>query len=984
MFALLIVQITAAVCAPILVRLWGRNAFLALALAPGSAAVWAAFQAPQVFTEQRFETVSWVPNLDLDIVFRLDVLSWLMMLIVGGVGAIVLVYSSRYFSGSSSGLTRFATFFTAFGAAMYGVVVADQTMVMYVFWELTAVLSFMLIGHHSTRRPARAAATQAFLVTGFGGLVMFSGLVILGVTPGGSFRTSTLIAHLQTGELDAKQPVVIVAAFLVLIGGLSKSAQVPFNFWLPGAMAAPTPVSAYLHAAAMVKAGVLLIARFTPGFAFIPGWSALAVIVGLYTMVHGAYRALKQRDLKLILAYGTVSQLGLMIASVGSGMAGAMAAGLVLMVSHALFKSSLFLTVGAVESATGTRDLWELTDLRRKMPLLATLAGLSALSMAGIPVTLGYVGKESLLAALLHGIESPGLADGLGVDIGMIVVVCLGSMLTAAYSWRFWWGAFGAKKIQVEMRVRPISPLMTAPIVVLASGAFLGLAAPAFDRLFASPTGPLNGLPGEHHIALWSGWVPAILTAAILGGGFLLAYFRPQVSRLQRAVSIPFSAARAFAWSMRELEIFASRVTSLAQRGSLPAEVATIVMSAVVLVGYAIVRMDIPSLPRLEFWDSPIQGGIILAAIMAVVVTLRAHRRVRAALALGVVGMSVSLLFAAYGAPDLALTQLAVEAVSIVVFVLVLRKLPTYFSTRPLRSTRMWRVVVATLVGTVTAVGGYLAVAARIHQPISELMPREALEFGNGRNIVNVILVDIRAWDTMGELSVLLVTATGVASLIYIRARSGRIDRIGKAQKRPGRYLPGAPAMRSRDRSLVLEVSTRLLFPTMLILSIWLLLIGHNHPGGGFVGGVVAGLAFVLRYLAGGRYELGEAMPIPAGYILGSGLFVATAGGALPLLYGNVPFESTLIEWHLGPLGDLHFTTAMILDIGVYLLVVGLVVDLVSALGAEIDRQGERESRAYGRVDPPAQPVRRGGRDLADASSAVPCPRGASDQEGGR
>jgi multicomponent Na+:H+ antiporter subunit A len=442
MFALLIVQLVAALCAPLAVRLWGRNSFLVLALAPASAAIWALLQTPSVFREDRFEVVSWVPTLSLDIVFRLDTLSWLMMILVGGVGAAVLVYSSRYFSSSAAGLTRFATFFMAFAAAMYGVVVADQTMIMYLFWEMTAILSYLLIGHHSTRAPARAAARQAFLVTGFGGLVMFAGLVILGVTPGGSFRTSELIHSLQTGGLDPNQPLVIVAALLVLVGGLSKSAQVPFSFWLPGAMAAPTPVSAYLHAAAMVKAGVYLIARFTPGFTFIPGWSAVAVVIGLYTMLHGSYLALRQRDLKLILAYGTVSQLGLMIAAVGMGTAAALAAGLVIMLSHALFKSSLFLTVGAVESATGTRDLWELTGLARRMPVLATFAGLAALSMAGIPITLGYVGKESLISALLEGGYSPGLPGGSTANMMMLVVLALGSMMTIGYAWRFWWGGF--------------------------------------------------------------------------------------------------------------------------------------------------------------------------------------------------------------------------------------------------------------------------------------------------------------------------------------------------------------------------------------------------------------------------------------------------------------------------------------------------------------------------------------------------------------
>ncbi|WP_099332461.1 Na+/H+ antiporter subunit A [Actinomyces minihominis] len=948
MIELLIVQLIAVLCAPLAVRLWGRNGFLVLALAPASVVVWAILQAPAVFQEQRFESFQWVPALGLEFVFRLDVLSWVMMLLVSGVGALVLVYSSRYFSRSAGSLGRFATFFMAFSAAMYGVVVSDQTMMMYVFWELTAVLSYLLIGHHSTRRPARAAARQAFLITGFGGLVMFSGLVMFGMAPGGSFRSSVLIERFQDGTLQANQPLFIVAALLVLVGGLSKSAQVPFSFWLPGAMAAPTPVSAYLHAAAMVKAGVYLIARFTPGFTLIPGWSAVAVTLGLYTMLHASYRALRQRDLKLILAYGTVSQLGLMIAAVGFGTAATLTAGLVIMIAHALFKSSLFLTVGAVESSTGTRDLWELSGLRKRMPLLAGFAGLAALSMAGIPVTLGYVGKESLLAGLLHG-SSPHLPSGTGFGWLIVVIVALGSMMTMAYAWRFWWGAFGTKKILVDLQVRPLSQLMMVPIGVLASGALLGIVAQLFDHLLNAPTGPALGMPGEAHIALWSGLAPALVTAVIIAGGLTLIYLRPQVSKLQRALETPISAARLFAASISELELIASRVTSLFQRGSLPAEVGTIVMSAAVLTGYGILRTNPPrDLPPL--WDSSLQAAIVVVGVVATIATVRSRRRVRAALSLGAVGMSVSLLFAIHGAPDLALTQLAVEAVSIVVFILVLRKLPTFFSTRPLVSSKISRLIVGISAGIITSLGGYYAFSARIHQPVSELMPREALEFGHGRNIVNVILVDIRAWDTMGELSVLLVTATGVASLIYVMSRTGRIDRITKRSAKPGRFLPGATAQRPHDRSLVLEVSTRLLFPTMIVLSIWLLLIGHNNPGGGFVGGVVAGLAFVLRYLAGGRYELGEAMPIPAGYLLGTGLFVAAAGGALPLLYGNVPFQSTPVDIPLGPLGELHFTTAMILDIGVYILVLGLIIDLVAALGAEVDRQGDPSSRSYGSV----------------------------------
>lgn len=945
MIALLILQFTAALFAPLVVRMMGRNGFLALAAVPASSAVWALAHTGQAWSGTQFYEVPWIPALDLDLVLKLDSLSWMMMIIVGGVGALVLVYSSRYFAADAHGLTRFATFFMAFAAAMYGVVTTDQTMIMYVFWELTAILSYLLIGHHATRRPARAAARQAFLITGFGGLVMFAGLVILGMVPGGSFRTSELVVALAQGTVDTTSAPVVVAGLLVLVGGLSKSAQIPFSFWLPGAMAAPTPVSAYLHAAAMVKAGVVLLARFTPGLAYVPGWSATAVIIGLYTMIHGAYRALKQRDLKLILAYGTVSQLGLMIASVGMGNAAVMGAGLVVMVAHSMFKSALFLTVGAVESATGTRDIWELTDLRRKMPALATFAGLAALSMAGIPVTLGYLGKEGLITALLHGAPAPWV-HGSGPETLMLFVISLGSMMTAAYAWRFWWGAFGSKKIRVPVKVSPLSPLMTGPIYLLASGAFLGFVPRLFDRILGGEGGPTVGLPGYPHVALWSGWGPALVTLVILAGALVLIYFRPQVSRLQRSAEMPLSGVRAYAWMLRELEIFANRLTSLIQRGSLPGELGTIVMSAVALVGYGLLRANPPrDLPPL--WDSTLQAAIVAVGIVGVFATVRARRRIRAALSLGSVGMSVSLLFAIHGAPDLALTQLAVEAVSIVIFILVFRKLPTYFSARPLVSTRVSKLAMGIMAGTLTAVGGYFAYGARIHAPVSELMPREALEFGYGENIVNVILVDIRAWDTMGELSVLLVTATGVASLIYVMSRTGRIDRISKRASRPGRFLPGAAALRPQERSMVLEVATRVLFPTMLVLSLWLLMIGHNNPGGGFVGGVVAGLAFTLRYLAGGRYELGEAMPVPAGILLGSGLFVAAFGGISPVLYGNAPFESTPLDLHLGLLGDLHFTTAMILDVGVYLLVLGLVIDLVAALGAEVDRQSGRLSRGF-------------------------------------
>lgn len=963
MVALLAAHLCAAMLAPWLVARLGRRALPVLALVPASSAVWALVHTEAVRSGvSTVEHLPWIPGLQMDLWFRLDTLSWLMTLIVGGVGALVLVYAGGYFSSTSAGLGRFAAVFTGFAGAMLGVVTSDHTIGVYVFWEATSLLSFLLIGHHHERRPARAAARQALLVTSSGALAMFAGLVMLGLAPGGSFRLSELVPALADGRMDASSPQVAVAAVLVAAGAFSKSALVPFHFWLPGAMAAPTPVSAFLHAAAMVKAGVYLIARLTPGFTQIPVWSPLIVALGLATLLVGGWRALRQDDLKLVLAYGTVSQLGLISAAVGQGSAGAMAAGLTMLVAHSLFKSTLFLTIGAVESATGTRDLRRLSGLGRRKPVLAAASGLAALSMAGVPLTTGYLGKEALLAALLHGSEASwaaawGTAAGARtLDVALALVIAAGSVLTVAYSWRVWWGAFGTRPIDPACRPAtaserstehpaPTPLLMTVPIVMLSLGALLGWAPSSMQSVMELHGA--DGLPGAAHLAWWSGWEPAALTALILLGGAALVAVADRFRALQSRIAPPVAITDVFSWSLRELEILATRVTRLSQRGSLPWDLTTILLTLVVAGGIAAVA-DPPRSVTVRAWDSFAQVGIAVLVVAAAVLTARSRRRMRAAFALGAVGLGVALLYASQGAPDLALTQLVVESVSIVVFVLVLRKLPPFFSDRPLASARWGHLLLAVAVGAGVVAAGLAATSARVDAPVSELMPTEALSFGNGRNIVNVILVDIRAWDTVGELSVLLVTATGVASLVYAaghrprpekRSRAGDGPVAGAAGGDEGAFLPSVAALRPQDRSTVLEVTTRLLFPTMLILSLWLLLIGHNNPGGGFAGGVVAGIAFVLRYLAGGRHELAEAMPVAPGRIMGLGLFIAGAGALSPLAFGNAVLQSTPVDIHLGALGGLHFTTAMILDVGVYVLVVGLVLDLVASVGAEVDRQ---------------------------------------------
>ncbi|MDY5585335.1 MAG: proton-conducting transporter membrane subunit, partial [Arcanobacterium sp.] len=411
MLLFLLLFIVAAFCAPLIMR-FGRLGFLALAAVPAAAFCYLLTFAGDVLAGNfHRESFPWVPELGFIIDVRLDHLSWVMGLIVSGVGALVLVYCSRYFSASAQGINRFAAVFVAFSGAMLGLVTTDNTLALYLFWELTTIFSFLLIGHSSDRAASRRAALQAIIVTTSGGLAMLGGIIILGQIPGGSYSISELITAAKTGTLgvapilaqSTSQTVLTAAVVLILFGALSKSALIPFHFWLPAAMAAPTPVSAYLHAAAMVKAGVYLVARFAPGFSGYAAWHYIILGFGLYTMLLGGYRALRQNDLKLVLAFGTVSQLGLLMVLVGYDTKATMLAGLTLLIAHALFKSTLFLAVGFIDWATGTRDLRMLSGMGRKMPSLAVFTTIAAASMMGLPPLAGFVAKEAALHALIDG-----------------------------------------------------------------------------------------------------------------------------------------------------------------------------------------------------------------------------------------------------------------------------------------------------------------------------------------------------------------------------------------------------------------------------------------------------------------------------------------------------------------------------------------------------------------------------------------------------
>ncbi|WP_152188697.1 Na+/H+ antiporter subunit A [Georgenia satyanarayanai] len=962
MLQLLILHLVVAVVAPACMRLWGRRFFLVLALVPASAAVWAAAHSSAVLRgDHPVVDVSWVPALDLHLTFRLDTLAWLMVLLVGGIGALVLVYCAAYFSATAQGLGRFAGVFVAFAGSMLGLVTTDNTLLLYVFWELTTITSFLLIGHYHDRQSSRRAAVQALVLTTFGGLAMLAGFVALGEVEGGSYSLSALVASPPGGT------IVEVAVALVLLGAVTKSALLPFHFWLPSAMAAPTPVSAYLHAAAMVKAGVYLVARLAPGFADVPLWRWTVLLLGGGTLLLGGYRSLRQHDLKLLLAFGTVSQLGFIVLLTGFGTRAAALAGLALLAAHALFKACLFLVVGTIDWAVGTRDLRELTGLARRMPLTAASAALATASMVGLPVTLGYVAKEAALESMLH------TEDGFGT--AALVLVVLGSILTFAYGMRFMWGAF-ATKPGVELgSAQRTSRLIVTPAVVLAvAGVVVGSLPAGVERVLAPHADTYPGEPG--HLTLWGGFGPALyLTVLVVAVGVVLFLWRAPVERLQGALWEFDGAAGAYRRIIRGTERFAADVTAVTQRGSLPAYLSTILTVTVALAGgAAIAYATLPG--EVRPWDSGVQAAVAAVVALAALLAARARRRLKAVLLLGVSGYGIALLYEIHGAPDLALTQVLVETITLVVFILVLRRLPAYFSNRPLAASRWWRAALGALVGVTAAGLTMVAAGSRIHVPVSVDFAEEAYEYGYGRNVVNVTLVDMRAWDTMGEISVLLAAATGVASLIFLRARASKIDRAttlsdpqqarvwespvpdrnvslyrrltargdqAEAEGRGRQWLSAIPTLAPQRRSVIFEVGTRLVFHTMVVFSLFLLFAGHNQPGGGFAGGLIAGIALTVRYLAGGRYELGEALPVQAGWILGTGLFLSAGAGAIPLFLGGDVLQSALVEADLGPMGELKLVTTIFFDIGVYLVVVGLVLDILRTLGAEVDRQGERE-----------------------------------------
>ena len=891
----------------------GRRAFTVGAVPAVAATLWVAWQLGGIIDGSPVtERAVWVDALGLSVDLRLDGFAATMSLIITAVGVAVLFYARRYFAPDAPDLGRLAGLLVLFGGSMLGLVQADHVLVLYTCWELTSITSFLLIGNRHTEPRARAAALHALLVTGAGGLALLGGLLVL-AREAGTYRLSELLA-----DPPSSSATVTAALVLILVGALTKSAQYPFHAWLPGAMAAPTPVSAYLHSATMVKAGVFLVGRFAPAFADRELWRPLVLTAGCCTLIVGGLRALRQHDLKLLLAFGTVSQLGLLMILFGAGTPATATAGWVLLVAHAAFKGALFMVVGVIDHQTGTRDVRRLPPLRGRWWGVEGVALLAVVSMAGVPLGAGFIAKEVAYDALADASFA-----GAGVVLAATVI---GSMLTVAYSARFYWGAFVAPRRQNAGGTGLVPPdppswaFLAAPAVLAALGVVVGVAPGLLDRLGTASLAGFGATATTVHLSVWHGFgVPLALSLVALAGGGLLWVVDPWLQpRLAWGSRVP-SGGDIYLATLRGIGITSARVTGFVQNGSLPVYGGVIVATAAVLPATALAsEWEWPGWPAFgALREAPIAIALVITALGAAIV----RRRFSAAIFLGATGYAMAGLFVLSGAPDLALTQAAVETLSTVVFVLVLRRLPERFERQSSSRRRALRLAIAVSVGAMVFVFALMAAGVRLSPPVSDQMVARSVPDGHGRNVVNVILVDFRGFDTLGEITVLAVASIGAVAL----ARVGRRGSQGQGH---------APHRNVEVRRLAfVDVSVRVVFHAVVMMSLWLLFAGHNQPGGGFVGGLLAGSAITLRYIAGGIEEVRGRSRFRPWTVLGGGLLLAAGTAASPLLAGGAILDAGIATLDLPVVGAVKISSVLAFDTGVYLAVVGMVLMAFEAFG---------------------------------------------------
>lgn len=850
------------------------------------------------------ETLPWLPVIDVSARLRMDGLAALFALLVLGVGALIMAYCPRYLHGNHH--LRTYLLLTLFATAMLGLVLAADVVLLFVLWELTTISSFFLIGGTGPR--AGQPATRAFVITGFGGLALLVAVLLVATTAG----TTDLTVILADPDVILDSPMAWPVGALVVVAAFTKSAQLPFQSWLPGAMVAITPVSAYLHAATMVKAGLYLLMRFSPIFAGQPAWQATLVGVGLTTAVVAAALALRQYDLKALLAYSTVSQLGLLVAVTGVGTADALAAAVIHTFAHALFKATLFMLVGIIDREAGSRDVRELGGLRRVMPVTATLTALASLSMAGVPPLIGFVSKESIFQGLAQANVTPWagpVAAGMGVAA---------SALTFGYSVRIFRGAFAGPTTQRRL-YEPSWAFLTPAAVPALLGLGLGPAVAVLDPLTGAAVEDMAPGVTPGHLRFWHGFSPelylSLLTYAI---GSALFVFRRQAARVLHAIRTP-PEGDLYNWGHNALVNLGAAVARPTHANTLLAHLAWLIGAVVALGAVGLVAAgDIPQ--AAPGTSQPLDWGVVALIAVANAMLVTARAGLTAVALTGATGLLITVWFLIVGAPDVAFTLMLVEVLTAVAAMLVLTTVPGQFHPPPLR-----RVVptaaLALVAGAVAAAGTLALTGHRSRSPLGDYFLREAETLTGGTNVVNTLLVDFRALDTMGEVTVLGSAALGLLLLL------GRF-RSSAAAAQP----PQEPGVRPRrSNRLVFQVTARVIVPGTLLLSAYLFLRGHYAPGGGFIAALVAGLTVAYGWIAEGR--TGGAVPLLRALrpqpLVGGGLMVCLLVAVPPMVTG----QPLLTPLHLTVAG-VKLSSSLAFDLGVYLIVLGLIVATVDRLGS--------------------------------------------------
>ncbi|MEM9708992.1 MAG: monovalent cation/H+ antiporter subunit A [Pseudomonadota bacterium] len=883
--------------------------------------------------------VDWIPTLGLNFTLMLDGLGFFFALLILGIGLLIIAYGRHYLSRKDN-MGEFFTYLLLFQGAMVGIVLSDNILLLLVFWELTSLSSFLLIGYWKHLPEGRQGARMALTVTGMGGLAMIGGMLILGQIVG-SYDLSVI---LQNRDLIQAHPLYLPALILILLGCFTKSAQFPFHFWLPHAMAAPTPVSAYLHSATMVKAGIFLMARMWPVLSGTPEWFVIVTTAGLVTMVLGAVIALFKHDLKALLAFSTVSHLGLITMLLGTGTSfGAMAA-VFHILNHATFKAALFMSAGIVDHEAHTRDIRRLGGLRTLMPVTFTIATLAALSMAGIPFLNGFLSKEMMLEEATQTVlfNSPLLVP---------VLATIGSLFSAAYCFRFIGHTFlGPVRDDYPAKPHDPNPGMWMPpailvVLVVVIGCAPFLAEPLVKLVTAAVLGEAAEV-SEKHLKIWHGLVPALYMSiiAVLGGLLLTLVFTP-LSCFWDATPRP-EAKVIFEALIEAVAATARAFTSLLHNGAFT-RYAMIGAIAIVGAGYHAWVTGTVAAPTREMTPAnpvAIAGWALLVAATGGLVFMHRNRFL-ALILIGIVGLMVSVGFVLLSAPDLAMTQFTVEVVTIILLLLALNFLP---NRTPVESTTLRRVRdagVAIAGGLATfALAYHYMVRDAVTAPISEFHLANSYKGGGGTNVVNVILVDFRGFDTYGEIIVL-----GIAALLIYALTETLLG--GPVRARLLNRVPDQP--RAGDmHPMMMVVLTRVIMPVVLMVGFYIFLRGHNEPGGGFISGLVVSIAVVMQYMASGFAWTSARMRYPYHGIIGAGVLIAGLTGVGSWFVAKPFLTSDFTYVRIPPFNEFELATAALFDLGVFLAVVGAVMLSLESFSRLARRTDSEDSEYPMDIDP--------------------------------